>query len=334
MSELVIPPYNLLTKSGNIPSDTSELSFYPIKHKRLFDLYKKLGKLKWLADEIGWSMAKEQWAKASQGTKNYVTPTLLLFSQLDGIVGDNLMENFIKDLNFVKEAKQFFTLQAANELDHNETYSMLLMSYLEATSKKDFDAINSHPEIRQIAEWAYGWMDRSKNLLERLVAFICLEGIIFSSTFAGIYWIKERGELECLTKANEWISRDEGIHMEFGLALYEILVREYGYSSLSTERIHAILQSAVNVTANFTLKALDVSLIGLNYNNMMDYVKTVTNGVCKYIGVEILYPGIKNPFKFMTSISLHNKSNFFETLVTEYSITVNDGLASEGDEDY
>jgi ribonucleotide reductase beta subunit family protein with ferritin-like domain len=56
------------------------------------------------------------------------------------------------------------------------------------------------------------------------VAYTAVEGILFSGSFCAIFWLKKRGLMPGLTFSNELISRDEGLHTDFGCLLYRCVV--------------------------------------------------------------------------------------------------------------
>jgi ribonucleotide reductase beta subunit family protein with ferritin-like domain len=162
-------------------------------------------------------------------------------------------------------------------------------------------------------------------LLERLVAFACVEGIIFSSAFAGIYWIKRRNILHGLTKANEWIARDEGIHTRFAVSLYHHISDVWKKAApLDTDRVHSIIRSAVDVTEKFTREAMNTHLVGLDANDMVRYVQCTADVLASSLGYENIY-NVTSPFDWMVVISLPNKTNFFESKVSEYAKEDGDG---------
>lgn len=205
--------------------DTSNLAFYPIVHPTLHKLYEQMKSTMWVAQEIPYLQDKKDLDALDNDTKNFIKMNLCFFSQVDGIVINNLMDNFKREFPHVKEASWFFAYQAAIEVTHSETYSMLLDTFISdpVEKKKGLNAIKHYPCIENIAKWMWRWMDDCIPLPERVIAFVCVEGILFSSSFASIYWIKRKGILNGLCKANEFISRDEGLHTTFGIALYHVI---------------------------------------------------------------------------------------------------------------
>ena len=302
--------------------DFTGLAFLPVKNKVLEKLYQKQKDVFWTAQEVDYTNDRSHWDRTTPEVRHYVGFLVKLFAQLDGIVNENLTENFKHETSvYAKECAMFYAIQEAMEWGHNETYSLLIKTFFR-NRQEQAQALNSikhYPSIRKIADWSFSWMDSSRPLLERVVAFTCIEGIIFSSAFAGIYWVKRMNILPGLTKANEWIARDEGIHTEFGVALYHHLTEIWKkFDALPERRIHEIIRSAVNTTEIFTRDAMNVHLVGLNADDMVAYVQTTADVLCKSFGYAPIY-GTVNPFDWMVVISLPNKTNFFEGKVSEYA---------------
>jgi len=168
-----------------------------------------------------------------------------------------------------------------------------------------------------MAEWIFKWMDPKIPLLERVIAFACVEGIFFQSAFAAIYWIKKRNILDGLTKANEWIARDERIHVDFAKSLYSTLVNGYKFEALTPKRLNQIVDEAVEIVSDFTNNSLKPTLIGLSSLELIKYVEHNAWLLCTSLGYPSSFKEGHN-LDFMVAIALTNKSNFFEVPVSEY----------------
>jgi ribonucleoside-diphosphate reductase subunit M2 len=152
----------------------------------------------------------------------------------------------------------------------------------------------------------------------RLVAFACVEGIMFSGSFCAIYWFKKRGLLKGLTFSNELISRDEALHAEFAILLYNKLKNR-----LSKSVFVSIIREAVNIEVEFICNALPCRLIGMNSDLMTKYIYFVADRMCVQMGYDKIY-NVPNPFDWMELISIESKSNFFENKVSEYALANRD----------
>jgi ribonucleotide reductase beta subunit family protein with ferritin-like domain len=116
-----------------------------------------------------------------------------------------------------------------------------------------------------------------------------------------------------LTFSNELISRDEALHTEFAIAMYSKLLNKLPESTL-----HAIIADAVKYELEFICEALPCSLIGMNSNDMSQYIKFIADRLAVQLKTNKIY-NVANPFDFMDMISLEGKTNFFEKKVSEYS---------------
>tara|TARA_B100000925_G_scaffold280632_1_gene251537 strand:+ start:844 stop:1794 length:951 start_codon:yes stop_codon:yes gene_type:complete len=289
---------------------------YPIKYPKLFDFYKRHIASFWTVEEIDIAQDTIDWQKLTPGERDFILCILGFFAASDGIVVENLVTNFCSEVQ-LPEARAMYSFQAAMENVHSETYSLMIDTLATDEQKKTlFHHIDNHPGTRAKAEWAMQYMKAKKgditNFSERLVAFACVEGIMFSSSFCALFWLKNRGLCPGLTFSNELISRDEGLHRDFAVALYKECPK------LPRKTILKIVESAVEAEMVFVRHSLPVNLKGINFDMMSNYVKFVADHLLNALGYNKLYK-TKNPFPWMNMISLEGKTNFFEKRVSEYS---------------
>jgi len=287
---------------------------FPIKHHDLWEWYKKCEASFWTAEEIDLHQDLTDWtSKLNDDERYFVKHILAFFAASDGIVNENLAENFVNEVQY-SEAKFFYGFQIMMENIHSETYSLLIDTYVKDDKEKDqlFRAIEVFPAIKKKADWALKWIE-SDSFAERLIAFAAVEGIFFSGAFCSIFWLKKRGLMPGLTFSNELISRDEGVHCDFAVHLHN----NHLVNKVSKERITHILTNALDIEKEFITESLPVSLIGMNAKLMTQYLEFVTDRLLVELQCEKVY-NVTNPFDFMDMISLQGKTNFFEKRVSEY----------------
>jgi ribonucleoside-diphosphate reductase beta chain len=287
---------------------------FPIKHQDIWEWYKKQEACIWTAEEIDLHTDLNDWNnKLNADEKYFIKHILAFFAASDGIVNENLAENFVSEVQY-PEAKFFYGFQIMMENIHSETYSLLIDTYVKDEAEKHelFHAIETFPAIKEKAEWALKWIS-SDSFAERLIAFAAVEGIFFSGSFCSIYWLKKRGLMPGLTFSNELISRDEGMHCDFAVHLHN----NHLVNKVPKARITEILTNALDIERKFTTESLPASLIGMNANLMTQYLEFVTDRLLVELGCERVYNS-SNPFDFMDMISLQGKTNFFEKRVGEY----------------
>ncbi len=302
---------------------------FPIEHEHLWAMYKKAQMSNWTAEEIDFSKDMDDWVNLSDNEKHFIKYILAFFAGSDGIVFENLNNNFASEVQYT-EARSFYAYQEHNEMVHGETYSKLIDKYIKSSSEKKqlFEAIQTIPCIENKAKWAMKWFNKDRSFAERLFAFACVEGIFFSGSFCAIFWLKKRGLLPGLCFSNELISRDEGLHLEFAIELFKMLKHKPNKSI-----IEEIVKDAVSIEKNFIIDALPCSLIGMNSEKMSEYIEYVADRLLKQSGHDKIW-GTKNPFDFMENISLDGKTNFFEKRVGYYGKIDEDSTSIEFDEEF
>lgn len=287
---------------------------FPIQHNDIWEFYKKAEASFWTAEEIDLSQDLKDWNNTmTDDEKHFIKHVLAFFAASDGIVNENLAENFVAEVQYT-EAKFFYGFQISVENIHSETYSLLIDTYVKEPKEKDylFNAIETMDCVRKKADWALKWIEDG-SFAERLIAFAAVEGIFFSGSFCSIFWLKKRGLMPGLAFSNELISRDEGLHCDFACLLYNRHVQ----NKLSVETIQRIIEDAVSIEKEFVTDALPVRLIGMNSDLMCQYIEFVADRLLSELGCPKIYNS-SNPFDFMEMISLQGKTNFFEKRVGEY----------------
>lgn len=297
-----------------LQENTDRFVMFPIDHSDLWDFYKQAQSSFWIAEEIDLKDDLDHWPKLGKDEQHFIKMILAFFAATDGIVNENLVERFMNEVQ-ISEARAFYAFQIAIETIHGETYSLLIDTLVKDQKEQThlFQAIHTIPSISKLSQWALNWITDSNSFAERLVAFACVEGILFSGPFCALYWLKQKGVMPGLTFSNELISRDEGLHMEFACHLY----KHYLQHKLSEERIYQIVGQAVEFEEEFINESLPCRLIGMNADMMTHYIRFVADRLILLLGYREKY-GSKNPFHFMENQSLEGKTNFFERRVGEY----------------
>lgn len=308
MSKIANEP--LLTENEN------RFVMFPIEDQNIWDMYKKQVDCFWRTEEVDLSKDMASWKTLNDEEKYFIKMVIAFFAGSDGIVLENLGTRFMGEVQLA-EARAFYGFQIAMENIHSETYSLLIDTYEkdEKEKQKLFEGIQNFPCIKKKADWAVKWInDKRSSFATRLIAFACVEGIFFSGAFCSIFWLKKRGKMPGLTFSNELISRDEALHTEFAVLLYNKLVKK-----LSKKRITEIITEAVDIEKEFICEALPCRLIGMNATLMSQYIEFVADRLAMQLGNDKIY-NTANPFDFMEAISVEGKTNFFEKRVGEYAL--------------
>ncbi len=270
---------------------------FPIQYDDIWDYYKTHQAAFWTAEEVDLSNDIRDWEKLTENERFFVKNVLSFFAASDGIVNENLAENFVKEVQY-PEAKFFYGFQLMMENIHSLMYSLLIDTYVSDPKEKDecFHAIDRLPAVQKKANWALNWIKNS-TFQERLVAFAAVEGIFFSGSFCSIFWLKSRGLMQGLCNANALIFKDENLHTDFAIHL----LNNHIENKPSEKRIKEILLSALDIEKEFITESLPVSMIGMNSNLMKQYLEFVTDQLLVKLGCSKQF-NVEQPFKFINRL--------------------------------
>jgi ribonucleoside-diphosphate reductase beta chain len=311
-----------------------EATFWTVEEIRLTD------------DLVDWNN------KLNDNEKYFIKNVLAFFAASDGIVNENLVLNFYNEVQIPEARQFYAVQMMLEAVHSEQYAILIDTYITDTEEKsKLFNAIETIPAVKKKADWAIKWIEEGSLLQEmipekymkslkflsrfddysddikealnfitrerpsfaqRLLAFVCVEGIFFSGSFCAIYWLKNRGLMPGLSTANQFISRDENLHAEFALSLYKMLGER-----LEESVVHDIFKEAVIIEKEFITESLPVSLIGMNCKLMSEYIEYVADRWLVLLGYNKIY-NTQNPFDFMEMISVNSKDNFFELNVTNY----------------
>ena len=286
---------------------------FPVQYHDIWDFYKQHQSAFWIAEEVDLTDDVRDWENLSKNEQFFIKQVLSFFAASDGIVNENLAENFLKEVQY-PEAKFFYGFQIAMENIHSLMYSVLIDTYVKDSNERNecFNAIEHLPAVKIKAEWALNWI-KGTTFQERLVAFAAVEGIFFSGSFCAIFSLKNSGKMNGLCHANSLIFKDENLHCDFAIHL----LNNHVVNKPSEERIKEILLSALEIEKKFITESLPVSLVGMNSELMKQYLEFITDQMLIKLKCSPVF-NVDQPFKFMEQIAIETKGNFFEKRVAEY----------------
>jgi len=289
-------------------------SIFPITHPDLWDMYKATSNQHWVAEEV--DLSHDKFDSLTLREQDYLKNLLAFFAVSDGLVIENLATNFMNEVDIL-EAQYFYGEQTIIEQVHAEMYSLLIDSYIKDRSEQItmFEAIDKIETVKKKAEWALNWIDHP-SFVHRLIAFAAVEGLAFSSTFAGIFYFRQGGQLSGLMSANEFIMRDENAHYEFAKHLYLNYVKDE--FKLDKSEIKKIFMECYEVEKTFVEESLSIGFPGLTKDMMIQYVQFVTDSILQDFGIESQF-NVSQPLKYMDRIALKTKTNFFERRESIYT---------------
>lgn len=317
----------------NGTTDVNQL--VPFKHKWAWEKYLAQCANHWMPQEVNMQRDIEQW-KTGQLTEDemrLVKRNLGFFVTADSLAANNIVLGTYRQITS-PECRQFLLRQAFDEAIHTHAYQYIVES-LGLDEGEVFNAYNEVASIKNKDDFLMPFIDVLTNpafktgtlatdqqLLRSIIVFACImEGLFFYVGFVQILALGRQNKMTGAAEQYQYILRDESMHCNFGIDLINTIKMEN--PELWTESFKAelvgLFQHAVELEYAYAEDTMPRGVLGLNAAQFKEYLRFIANRRMQQIGLNELFPGVTNPFPWMSEmIDLKKEKNFFETRVTEY----------------
>ncbi|MEM9623221.1 MAG: ribonucleotide-diphosphate reductase subunit beta [Pseudomonadota bacterium] len=290
----------------------------------------------WMPQEVNMTADISLWKSEdglSDDERTIVKRSLGFFSTADSLVANNLVLAIYR-LITNPECRQYLLRQAFEEAIHTHAYQYCIES-LGMDEGEIFNMYHEVPCVAEKASWALqytqeindptfttGTPETDKALLKNLIAYYCvLEGIFFYCGFTQILSMGRRNKMTGTSEQFQYILRDESMHMNFGIDVINQIKLENPH--LWDEQMQTLARDMIldgtRLEIQYARDTMPRGVLGMNANMMEEYLQFIANRRLAQIGLAEQFPGVKNPFPWMSEImDLKKEKNFFETRVTEY----------------
>ena len=318
----------------NCRADLNQL--VPFKYEWAWQKYLDGCANHWMPQEVNMTADIALW-KSDEGLsddeRTIVKRSLGFFSTADSLVANNLVLAIYR-LITNPECRQYLLRQAFEEAIHTHAYQYCIES-LGMDEGEIFNMYHEVPTVAEKASWALkytkeindpsfttGTVDTDKTLLKNLVAYYCvLEGIFFYCGFTQILSMGRRNKMTGTSEQFQYILRDESMHVNFGIDVINQIKLEnpHLWDEEMQSAARGMILEGTELEVSYARDTMPRGVLGMNANMMEEYLQFIANRRLAQIGLSEQYPGVKNPFPWMSEImDLKKEKNFFETRVTDY----------------
>ena len=318
----------------NCRADLNQL--VPFKYEWAWDKYLDACGNHWMPQEINMTADIKLWKESEGLTEDermVVKRNLGFFSTADSLVANNLVLAVYRHITN-PECRQYLLRQAFEEALHTHAYQYCIES-LSLDEGEVFNMYRELPSVAKKSEWALpytqslsdptfktGTMENDQRLLRDLIAFyVVFEGIFFYVGFAQILSMGRRNKMMGVSEQFQYILRDESMHMNFGIdVINQIKVENpHLWTEEFKREIIDLIIGGVDYEKLYAEDTMPRGILGMNANLFKQYVEFIANRRFNQIGLPEQFPGVINPFPWMSEVlDLKKEKNFFETRVTEY----------------
>ena len=310
------------------------LALKPIRYQWAYDLYNQAVSNTWFPNEVQLVQDLSDFDKMSDEEKHALKTVISYLNPNELLINKSLAFGLYPYLN-AAEAHIYLSKQMWEEANHFMTFEYIIETfpfdreeiYAAGFGKKslaDKAAFQTKYVKRMVEEKLdVTTTEGKKDFVRNLVAYnIVLEGIWFYSGFMVGMSFRQRNLLRNVGSLLDWITRDENLHLQFGINLLLTVIDEN--PDLQTEEfaeeIRGIILQAVELEEAYNKDMLPQGILGLNADYVNQYVRYMTDRRLEELGFEPEF-NVSNPAKWMAAANdTLELVNFFESTNTSYEV--------------
>jgi ribonucleoside-diphosphate reductase beta chain len=290
----------------------------------------------WMPQEVNMTADVATWKNPEGLTddeRRIVERSLGYFSTADSLVANNLVLGIYR-LVTNPECRQYLLRQAFEEAIHTHAYQYCIES-LGMDEGEVFNMYREVPSVAKKAAWsishthilsdptfATGTPEADQQLLRNLIGFYAVtEGIFFYCGFTQILSMGRRNKMTGVAEQFQYILRDESMHLNFGIDVINQIKLEnpHLWTPEFKEEVTQMILEGTALEIEYARDTMPRGVLGMNAAMMEEYLHFIANRRLTQLGLVEQFPGVQNPFPWMSEImDLRKEKNFFETRVIEY----------------
>ena len=290
----------------------------------------------WMPQEINMTADVATWKDPeglTEDERRIVMRSLGYFSTADSLVANNLVLAIYR-LITNPECRQYLLRQAFEEAIHTHAYQYCIES-LGMDEGEVFNMYREVPSVAAKAAWSLGktqslsdptfttgTLESDQELLRNLIGFYAVtEGIFFYCGFTQILSMGRRNKMTGVAEQFQYILRDESMHLNFGIDVINQIKLENPqlWTETFKQEVVEMILEGTQLEIEYARDTMPRGVLGMNAAMMEEYLQFICNRRLSQLGLPEQFPGVQNPFPWMSEImDLRKEKNFFETRVIEY----------------
>lgn len=290
----------------------------------------------WMPQEINMTADVALWKDPtglSEDERRIVMRNLGYFASADSLVANNLVLAIYRHITN-PECRQYILRQSFEEAIHTHAYQYCVES-LGMDEGEVFNMYREIPSVAKKAAWSLshthalsdpnfktGTPEADQTLLRNLIGFYAVtEGIFFYCGFTQILSMGRRNKMTGVAEQFQYILRDESMHLNFGIDVINQIKLEnpHLWSEQFQQEVIQMILEGTQLEIEYARDTMPRGVLGMNAAIMEEYLQFICNRRLNQLGLAEQFPGVQNPFPWMSEImDLRKEKNFFETRVIEY----------------
>ena len=310
------------------------LQLKPVRYQWAYDLYNQAVANTWFPNEVQLVQDLTDFEKMTDEEKHALKTVISYLNPNELLINKSLAFGIYPYVN-AAEAHCYLSKQMWEEANHFMTFEYIIETF-PFNREEIYAARRGKQSLKDKSDFQLKYVGRmlndkldvtttegKKDFVRNLVAYnIVLEGIWFYSGFMVGMSFRRRNLLRNVGSLLDWITRDENLHLTFGINLLLTIMEENEdlQDPEFAEEIRGLILKAVELEEAYNKDMLPQGILGLNAEYVNQYVKFMTDRRLEELGFEKEYH-VSNPAKWMAAANdTLELVNFFESTNTSYEV--------------
>jgi len=288
------------------------------KYKWTNALYRKMVGDHWVPEKVPLDADKVSIKELTKEEDTATKETLSFLIFLDSFQGNNLPN--IRKYITAPNVSNLLAIQEFQEIIHQQSYQYILDGlYPLLTRESIYNKWRESPMLKKRIKTVVtvGELFNNEPTLENfkkvIVANFILESLYFYVGFLFFDQLASRNKIIKTSKIIDYIRVDELSHV----ILFSNIINETFNMDEDAEMVRTMFAEAVENESEWVEYIYGDKILGMSTQSSIDYIKYLANRRLKMIKLDLMFPeNLTNPY---AHLDVENKSNFFESTVTDYS---------------
>lgn len=276
------------TDSGSVLlfANPKRYNLFPILYTDVWDLCIRQRASHWSIENIPHYSTVQDFLQLNKNVCKYIKYILALLVVSYRRIDTDLLGNLV-DCVKVPEVVHFCLFQSMKKSVHVEMYSLILYKCVNNVTEQQhlFERVILDSRKNEKNKWILNFLNNSTLIGEHMFVALMIEGISFSSVAYTFRHLKTCNLMPELIHANNLITLDIDLYMEFII----LLLNNYVEKQPSVTTAHKLTDKLVSLEIEFATVTMPVALLGLDPNAIQDHIKHNADTLLNRLNMPLLY---------------------------------------------
>ena len=303
---------------------SSRVYYKPFVYPWAYDYFQKQAvTMHWSASEVSFKDDLNHFNSLNTNEKEFISKLLSFFTQSDNDIGGMYVRNYLPTFSGNPEIRMMLLAFASMESIHADAYASV-NAVLNLENYKDFLDYPSMKSKHDYLSNVFPTSDIPELMKSVAVTSAFGEGLQLYGSFIMLLSFVDRGLMSGMGDVVQYSMRDETVHVEGLLKIFDTLKSEYPEYWIDTTKrdIYQVSRDMVTLEINFIetlFEILGSDLPNLSKEQVIEYIKYLADHRLGQLGLKANYFVKENPIPWLDKFFLLAHEDLFSATGTEYN---------------